>query len=547
MISLLVQNNTTEIVGLTETELAELATYLRYKVESFFFARRGGWDGYTYLLKKNRFPTGLFRRVVDLLKTIQPTHEIEVRDLRYPLQKGPLIPLSITGRDYQVDAKNVALEYPRCVLQMPTGSGKTPTIAMILAETNVPTLILTHRILLLDYLSAEISSFIGQPVGKIGDGLFDIQRVTVGSIFTVAEKIKNAVGFDKDADLLKRYVTEQVECLIVDEAHHSSSSKQMQFVINRASRAYSRIGLSATPWKNANEDLWLEGLIGPMRYRLTASELIRRGFLSKPYIFFLNYGKQSIDAICPKCDAQATRAHRTANCPECGKKAQTIPFSYPIQTAEVMPDFECPNQRCEHKWAHAERGIVKQTHIMCDVMSCKHTWTPFQNTKRVGVVTNVVRNRLIAKLASDRIKRNRSVLISVEQINHGKAILAEVLKTIAPSQVVFIQASTPDKFGILKAFEEKKILCVIATSVLGEGVNIPSLDVLINAKGDEGAIGLIQIVGRVLRRTKTKRKVTVFDFNDKFAYFNKKSHIRREILKLEPEFKVIEMTPKWLL
>ena len=48
--------------------------------------------------------------------------------------------------------------------------------------------------------------------------------------------------------------------------------------------AYYWIGLSASPWRDDNADLLMEGIIGPVIYTLSASDLIRMGYLVKPII-----------------------------------------------------------------------------------------------------------------------------------------------------------------------------------------------------------------------------------------------------------------------
>jgi ERCC4-related helicase len=37
--------------------------------------------------------------------------------------------------------------------------------------------------------------------------------------------------------------------------------------------------------------------------------------------------------------------------------------------------------------------------------------------------------------------------------------------------------------AVLKSFGERKTMCVVATSIIDEGLNIPAMDVMINAVG----------------------------------------------------------------
>lgn len=68
---------------------------------------------------------------------------------------------------------------------------------------------------------------------------------------------------------------------------HHSAAKTCKDVITRAERAYFVFGGTATPFREDNADLVLEGLFGPKRGSITASYLIKRGFLVKPDIYFI--------------------------------------------------------------------------------------------------------------------------------------------------------------------------------------------------------------------------------------------------------------------
>ena len=78
---------------------------------------------------------------------------------------------------------------------------------------------------------------------------------------------------------------------------------------------------------------------------------------------------------------------------------------------------------------------------------------------------------------------------------------------------------------------------MIATTVFGEGIDCPSLDVLVNAKANQSSIDSLQLVGRALRKTPTKDKVTVIDiYDDHCKYLGKHAKSRLKIYKSEPEF-----------
>jgi superfamily II DNA or RNA helicase len=59
----------------------------------------------------------------------------------------------------------------------------------------------------------------------------------------------------------------------------------------------------------------------------------------------------------------------------------------------------------------------------------------------------------------------------------------------------------------------RKIKCLIATNILGEGQNIPNIDVLINARLQKSEIQTFQGIGRALRKIDGKDEAIVHDFS----------------------------------
>jgi len=65
---------------------------------------------------------------------------------------------------------------------------------------------------------------------------------------------------------------------------------------------------------------------------------------------------------------------------------------------------------------------------------------------------------------------------------------------------------------VKKEFIEKKIPCLIATAIFGEGIDIPSINTLINARFQKTEIQTTQGIGRALRKFPGKEKADVYDF-----------------------------------
>jgi superfamily II DNA or RNA helicase len=132
-----------------------------------------------------------------------------------------------------------------------------------------------------------------------------------------------------------------------------------------------------------------------------------------------------------------------------------------------------------------------------------------------GIVSNISRNRMILNLTKKHVDQGDSVLILVNQIEHGSR-LRRLGRQEFDMHCVFIKGKNKDEDRALikETFSEKYHLCVIATTVWKEGVDIPSLNVVINAAGGKSEIATLQAIGRGLRATEDKKEVVVIDIFD---------------------------------
>lgn len=132
-----------------------------------------------------------------------------------------------------------------------------------------------------------------------------------------------------------------------------------------------------------------------------------------------------------------------------------------------------------------------------------------------GIVENDVRNHMIIDIADNLRQEGKSSLIMVTKIEHGKR-LAQIASERFGLKVPFVSGSmkSTTRTNVKNKLINKKIKVVIATVVWKEGINIPTLDAVINAGGGKDEVGTLQSVGRGLRRTEDKHVVTIYDFFD---------------------------------
>lgn len=132
---------------------------------------------------------------------------------------------------------------------------------------------------------------------------------------------------------------------------------------------------------------------------------------------------------------------------------------------------------------------------------------PYDRAYTNLVVKNRTRNAIIGKIAS--YHKDSVILIIVRQIAHG-----EVLAELIPDSV-FVNGSDSirKRREVLEAMKNGPMV-VIATNIFDEGVDVPSINVVVIAAGGKEPRSVLQRVGRGLRRKDDGSSLVVYDFID---------------------------------
>jgi len=131
-----------------------------------------------------------------------------------------------------------------------------------------------------------------------------------------------------------------------------------------------------------------------------------------------------------------------------------------------------------------------------------------------GIVHNNSRNSQIVDIILGHVEQGDSCLIFVNRIEHGEYL--EAMFSIQGLTVPFVRGSMPslERENIKESLIQKRRKVAIATTAWKEGINIPSLNVVINAGGGKSEIPVLQAIGRGLRRVDEKDQVIIYDFFD---------------------------------
>lgn len=259
-----------------------------YKIHGRWYAKtykRGHWDGikrfreFDRKRKLYRFPTGFLARVTKALDAIDYPYALddsarEFLDSEAVYEFGD-IRLDQGIYSYQGELLDAALAHGRGIIKAATGAGKTEIGGGIFASYgDAPCVWLTHRLALLHQTRDRLAERLQQPIGIIGDGRVEPQRITVAMVQTLNKR--------KGEEAIERTL-QQAKVVIGDEVHHLES--ESWFGVFSRLTAPHRFGLTATACTDG-AGISLIGMTGEIIAEINAKELIERGVLVQPKIWF---------------------------------------------------------------------------------------------------------------------------------------------------------------------------------------------------------------------------------------------------------------------
>jgi superfamily II DNA or RNA helicase len=191
-------------------------------------------------------------------------------------------------RDYQEAClsaieKNLIKEMRDQLIILPTGAGKTIIFSELIRRKKLKTLIIAHRLELLEQAKAKLKLV----APDIESGVFCSSRKELGKQVTIAS-IQSASS-SKNKEL---FLKEDFELLIIDEAHHAAARTYLELMDflgfkqldkvrnNKASTSGIVLGFTATAKRGDRKAL--KRIFDTIAYELKLEELVKRGFLARP-------------------------------------------------------------------------------------------------------------------------------------------------------------------------------------------------------------------------------------------------------------------------
>lgn len=475
-----------EVADILKEKLREQKTGARYSNISRF----GGWDGYVnFYSSRHGFPTGLCsiaKRCLDELG-YEAVFQLSPSITRAPIFK----PFERIGGDkrilrpHQVKGADIALRCMRANLGAATGAGKTLLGAEIVRRTGYHTLWMCNRKSLAQQTRDELQSWLGIPVGLVMGGEADV----TGKELLVVGVVQSLILMPP-----KHPFWNWIDLLIIDECHNASQNTWYE-ISKRAAQAWYRVGLSGTP-KTGDpfKDLKLQAATGPMKVIPGAGiqDMIAKG----------------IDAA-PKL-----------------KIVRISPEAYPH--INESRDAGCPDWRENSRLLRKAGGAV------------------YRHAYSKGIIHNRERNEAICSIIRKHIAANQRILTLISKTEHGD-LLQEMIKNMlrsfprASSYYLYSGVKMKERTEYVQNFRTAKHGSSLLSSPLFDtGMDVPEIDVEIDAGGGNSLIGINQRLGRAVRAREDKSEVIVYNFVDGFSSMerpHKKDHLMKHSLQRIEEYK----------
>lgn len=278
MVTLRVDNSFSRIEGLKTEQFHKLRKLLSYTPDAAGTYFSGGYKPrikYCIDLKGN-FPTGLLKRVLTFLTLTEPgPPEVQFQDIRRNVARSIQTKINdahaLQFKPYfaQLEAVNAAARAKRGIISMPTGTGKSYVIALLIARLGLRTLVVVPSLEIKKQLSEGLLN-----------ALESMSGITVENIDSNA--LKTATEYD---------------CLIVDEAHHVAASTYQRLNKTAWTGIRYRYFFTATPFRNQTEEqLLFEGISGQIIYQLSYKDAVSQKLIVPIEAYYIDLPKQNTDA-----------------------------------------------------------------------------------------------------------------------------------------------------------------------------------------------------------------------------------------------------------
>ena len=342
---------------------------------------------------------------------------------------------------------------------------------------------------------------------KVMEAISEAQRQLTNSVFFLTLELQeNEIKREYDYNLEVREVAQQLKKEIINKDRYvydlsiqdnhnyiiSSKNKNNKngIIVHNCHKASAEsyfkvnqwlkntrwtLGLTATPFRDDGKDMLINAVCGYPCFTKSSEELIKEGYLVKPTVTFIN------------------------NFDNTDYKKKEL----------IINDYF--RELCNHDKIVMEK---KKAEL-------------YRSYYKTFIVKNEARNNKIQELVEEN--SDKKILIMVKSVEHGQMLSGQL-------KVPYISGklNKKERSQHFDDFKGEKLNILIGTfSIFSEGIDIPAIDMVINAGANSGSVKTIQMIGRALRAKVGKNNAVYYDFKDPYKFLNFASVKRQKALKKE--------------
>lgn len=479
------------IDGLNANQLATISNVCSFRVNNAEYKaqtlRKKGcsnWDGQKRLFDTSRrtFPIGLLNRITKLLDGCGIIYDIDDRRTRTPKTFDcKCTPKEI--RQYQTDAVFKSLINESGVLKAATGSGKTTIGAMTIQAYGQNAVFIVHTKDLL-YQTIESFKYLFDDetlIGQIGDGVFKPNKITVATVQSLAQLSKiDYVKYTYDEDY-------------IDTENKMETSKELK----KKCRA----------WANTVGVLIFDEV---QRVASQTAYDSRFMFYNARHAFGYSASPWRNDGA----DMMIEGAF--------GSIFHNITASELIQ----------------------QNYLMKPTIIINKIQDGVWSGKAFSSIYRTAIVENLFRNMQIINDAIEYHNRGLNTLILVTQVKHGKMLNKMINDMGIDCEFISGKSKMKHRKQVVQDMRDGRCPLAIATTIADVGLDVPRLEVIVEAGAGKSSITALQRLGRIMRKFTGKKECIFITYRDTAPYIYKHINEKIRIWRTEPEFNIIETSSK---
>jgi len=263
-------NQRTHLLGLTDEQRETLDTELSFALPGAYFMPKTKWwqDGRKHFIYRDGLSTGLFLAVKQQLQKkfgfwFDVTTDYVVVERTEDQTRS--------DRPYQNQCVTAMLSTPVGGLVLgATGSGKTYIVGLYLKKVTERAVFILDELTLLFQARKEIARVLGEPVGIIGKGKWEPERVTIATIQTL--------HLHRGTPRYRAWA-KGIGVVIVDELHLAMNRRN--FFVVKYLRSKVRFGLTATLQLQKKEVKFRAyEVCGPTLFEYPLHQGVAEGYLS---------------------------------------------------------------------------------------------------------------------------------------------------------------------------------------------------------------------------------------------------------------------------